>query len=630
MKRQFTLFALGLLCSCSLTAQTSNVKQLPVRNMKHVPESKAPAKTGFEAQDVSVPASYMATQSRSALEVEIGHSFYDLQTNGSMMRRVLMHPDEHISATFTYSNVADGAFADRGTAYNSSNAALVFGPTPTARIETVRTGFGNLVQLDNGTEVSVAHPAAGGPVVARKQVGATTWTQKTLATPANLLWFRAAADKQNVHIIGITTPVANMGTIYAGVDGHLLYYRSKNGGISFDKEGVVIPGIDSTLFKSLAGDSYAIDAQDGKVAIAIFSNWNDSVVFESTDNGDTWTKHIVFDFPLDNYVADQGYTVNDIPADPNMPDDETDPSDDGLSVKTSDGSGSVLIDDAGVTHVIFGTSWVIDIDLGDGNSNFWSPITGLNYTNSLDYTKLTTITGPLDLNGNDTLDMSSASYEAYGGAATESYPMLSMDGAGRLTLLYSGALEGTADANGKHFRHIYRMMSPDLGTTWTNQEDLITEETVGDQVLADLTEANYVSAPRRSPAGKLCLTYQADYLAGTGVQDQHADEDNFIRCFCIATTVGTETVTAESMKFVINPNPSDLAAQVSFSLTESAQGNIEVLNLTGQVVTRTTAVQYGSGINQVSVNTTNLPNGMYFMRLNMGERSSTRKMVVAH
>jgi hypothetical protein len=629
MKRQFTLFAMGMLLTGSLMGQASNLRKLPAaKSMGISKEAKQPAKTGFEAQSVSIPASYMASQSRS-IESQIGRSFYDLQTNNSVPRRVLMHPDGHVSGTFTYSNVADGAWADRGTGYNQSDASLVFGPDPTGRIETVRTGFGNLIQLDNGVEISVAHPGAGGPVVCRKQVGASTWTQKTLNTPANNLWFRAAADKQNVHIIGITTPVANMGAVYQGVDGHLLYWRSKNGGISFDKEGVVIPGLDSTLFTSLGGDTYAIDAQDNKVVIAIFNDWNDSVVFESNDNGDTWTKHIIWDFPLDNYVADQGYTVNDIPADPNMPEDPTDPADDGMSIRTTDGTGSIIIDDAGITHVSFGSSYVIDIDLADGLTSIWQPVTGLIYTNSLDWENTVAVAFPVDINGNDTLDMAQTTYEWYNGKGTESYPMFSIDDNARLTLLYAGAMEGTADPNGFHFRHIYRIVSSDIGTTWSEPQDLINETTVGDQVLADLTEAVYPSAPRRTKGGNLCLSYQADYNAGTGVQDDHEDGENYIKCFCISTSA-TQTVAAESMKFVLNPNPADVATKVSFSLDQAASGNIEVLSITGQVVASTTRAQYGSGVNQVSLNTASLNNGLYFVRLNMGERSATRKMVVSH
>jgi hypothetical protein len=631
MKRQFTLFAMGMLLTGSLMGQASNLRKLPILNMSVSLDENKPPKTGFEPQDVTVPASYLAAQSRSAAEVQFGRSTYDLQTNSSMPRRVLMHPDGHISATFTYSKEVDGAWADRGTAYNESDASLVFGPDPTGRIETVRTGFGNLVQLDNGVEISVAHPVSGGPVVSRKQVGATTWSQKTLTSPANTLWYRAAADKQNLHIIGITLPTAlTGGSIYKGVDGHMLYWRSKNGGLSFDKEGVIIPGLDSTLFTNLGGDTYAIDAQDGKVVIAIFNAWNDSVVFESNDNGDTWTKHTILDFPLDNYVTNAGYAITDIPADPDMPDDENSVDDDGMSIKTTDGSGSVLIDDAGVTHVTYGNSWVIDINLTDMGTSVWTPVSGLVYTNSLDYSKKTVIADPLDINGNGTLEIADDTYESYGGLCTESFPMFSLDGSSRLTLIYSGVMEGTADDNGNHFRHLYRIMSSDKGATWSEPEDLITEETVGDAFLAGITEAAYASAPRRSPAGKLCLTYQSDNLAGTGVQDQHVDIENYYKCFCISTTVGTEVVAAETMKFVLNPNPADVATQVSFSLDQAASGNIEVLSITGQVVASTTRAQYGSGVNQISLNTASLNNGLYFVRLNMGERSATRKLVVSH
>ena len=618
MKKLSTSVFLLCLCVGSLMAQSSLYSHKSLKPAKYETRTKQIAKTGFEqnTNEVSVPPSYMASASR--IESQIGHTFYDLQTNSSMPRRLVAHSDGHLSASFTFS--PDATYAIRGTGYNSSDASQAWGTEPTAGIETVRTGFGNLVSLANGTEVSVAHPASGGPVVARKAAGASTWSQATLPSPAPCLWFRAATDGNYIHIIGITIPVANAGTVYKGVDGHMLYWRSADGGATWDKQGTVIPGLDSTLFTSLGGDGYAIDAQDGKVAFAIFNDWNDSVVFTSEDNGGTWSKSVFWDFPLDNYIPDTGYGVNDIPSDPNAPDT--------LAIRTTDESGSLIIDDAGIVHIAFGTRYVTDIDLGDGSTSIYSPVTDLIYGNSLDWEALSVVGYPLDLNGNDTLDMSSTTYEWYNGRCTESYPMFTIDDQSQIQLLYAGTREGTADQAGFMFRHIYRVISPDLGTTWTEPQDLIDENSVGDQILADLTEAVYPSAPRRV-GNELCLSYQADYDAGIGVQDDHADVDNQIKCFCVSTTK-TENVAPESFKFVINPNPADQGANIAFVLDRTANANVEIVNLMGQTVRRTTTTSYGSGAQQIGVNTSDLANGLYLVRLNIGEKTSTRKMVVSH
>jgi hypothetical protein len=620
MKKLFTLFM--LVCfSASLFAQSNLVTpKNALKPQKYAQQSKSVAVTGFEtnlAPAVSVPPSYLVG-SRSGMESQIGHTFYDLQTNGSMPRRVVRHTDNRLSASFTFST--DASYGDRGTGYNTRTAAGAWQPEPTARIENVRTGFGNLLGMANGTEISVAHPGSGGPVVSLKAAGQSNWTVTTLPSPAPSLWYRAAVDGNYIHIIGITLPVANGGAIYKGVDGHFLYWRSTDGGASWDKAGTIVADIDSTLYTAMAGDSYAIDAQDGKVAFAIFNDWNDSKVYVSEDNGNTWTSSVFWDFPFSNYVPDSGYTVADLPSDPDAPDT--------LAIRTTDESGTIIIDDAGIIHVAFGSRYVIDTDLTDGNTQLFEPVTGLVYGNSLDWEALTVVGYPLDLNGNDTLDMTPASYEWYNGKSTESYPIFSLDESGGIQLLYSGAREGTADQAGLMLRHIYRVISADLGTTWTEPQDLIDEVTVGDQILADLTEAVYPSAPRRV-GSELCLSYQADFDAGIGVQDIHDDLENTIKCFCVST-VKTQNIAPESIKFVTNPNPADQEVSVTFNLDQAAMGQIEIVNMVGQTVSATNRTNFGIGIQQLTINTTQLPNCLYLARLTIDGKSATRKLAVNH
>ncbi|MFM2385784.1 MAG: hypothetical protein RL660_541, partial [Bacteroidota bacterium] len=67
--------------------------------------------------------------------VTIGTTFYDLQSNGSMSRRIVNYGNNRVSAVWTYSSSADafntaGGFADRGTGYNHNNGTA-WGPAPT-------------------------------------------------------------------------------------------------------------------------------------------------------------------------------------------------------------------------------------------------------------------------------------------------------------------------------------------------------------------------------------------------------------------------------------------------------------------------------------------------------------------
>ena len=40
------------------------------------------------------------------------------------------------------------------------------------------------------------------------------------------------------------------------------------------------------------------------IVIAYFGKFDDSVILKLTDNGNTWTKTVFLDFPIDKYIFD--------------------------------------------------------------------------------------------------------------------------------------------------------------------------------------------------------------------------------------------------------------------------------------------------------------------------------------
>jgi hypothetical protein len=110
-------------------------------------------------------------------------------------------------------------------------------------------------------------------------------------------------------MVALTEPTGGTwtGTLYEGLNGALLYFRSLDGGSSWDIQNMVLPGMDSTNFLGYGGDNYAISAKGETVALAYFNGWADSFIMKSTDNGDNWTKTIFLDFPIDKYSIDDGF-----------------------------------------------------------------------------------------------------------------------------------------------------------------------------------------------------------------------------------------------------------------------------------------------------------------------------------
>ena len=72
-------------------------------------------------------------------------------------------------------------------------------------------------------------------------------------------------------MIGVTSPSGLTGTLYNGLDGALLYYRSTDGGTTWDIKDKQLPTLDSSNFIGFGGDSYAIDSKGETVVVAIFT-----------------------------------------------------------------------------------------------------------------------------------------------------------------------------------------------------------------------------------------------------------------------------------------------------------------------------------------------------------------------
>ena len=78
---------------------------------------------------------------------------------------------------------------------------------------------------------------------------------------------------------------------YKGLDGALLYYRSTDGGTTWDKNGIQLPGLDSTNYAGFGGDEYAWGSPHGDTIYFVAGGpYSDMYLMQSNNNGDTWTK----------------------------------------------------------------------------------------------------------------------------------------------------------------------------------------------------------------------------------------------------------------------------------------------------------------------------------------------------
>ncbi|MEZ5199027.1 MAG: carboxypeptidase-like regulatory domain-containing protein, partial [Bacteroidales bacterium] len=316
-------------------------------------------------EDMTTYQNFQLEEINTPTEGIIGETFYDLQSNSSMQNRIYKYDDGTIGAVYTLGFDYPNFSGDRGTGYNYFDG-LDWGPMPVERIENDRTGWPSYTPWGLNGEIVVAHysgASSDGLIINyRENKGNGEWNFNEFFGPTYnnyYLWPRAMAggfDHNDLHVIALTAPEANGGITYQGMDGALLYSRSPDGGATWDHEHILLDEINSNYYNGFDGDSYEIQTQGENVAFLVGDAWTDLVLMKSTDNGDTWTKTIIWEHPYplwSNTPTDTFYCV--------------------------DGAHSLAFDLSGKVHVAFGINRAIS---EDGSMQSWFPaVDGIGYWN---------------------------------------------------------------------------------------------------------------------------------------------------------------------------------------------------------------------------------------------------------
>ena len=469
-----------------------------------------------------------------------------------------------------------------------------------------------------------------------KEVDDNDWTEADFTIPnsVEIVWPRFAKGGNNgttIHGIAITSPVANGSPIHEGVDGHILYYRSLDNGTTWDIQNQIIPGLDSTSVNSTSADSYAIDVRGDVVVIAKFGQVDDVAIWKSEDNGINWTRTIVHDFPLDNYVLGTGYTLDDFPSsyvvDPEAPDS--------LSIRTSDHSGAVILDNNNQAHIFFGNMYILD---NTGQNVFFPATDGLVYWNESygpDSTRI--IARAVDINGNDSLDIATVDEIPLYFTSLSSFPSVGIDADNNIYLVYAALMENlineSANPNRQHYRHIYTIASADGGDTWTEPYDIINEDVVLIPNLISTTEAVFPSVARHVDES-LHLIYQFDSEPGLSVR---GDEDDAVANIIshikldVASTFGfttsLNTINSAATDIQISPNPTTDKINIDLELKASSSLKISLYNLLGQQLNFMEMDDLAAGKFSTNFDLTKMDKGIYMIEIQIGTEQVTRKVI---
>ncbi|UTW63037.1 T9SS type A sorting domain-containing protein [bacterium SCSIO 12741] len=537
MNRKLSLFIMMAAGALTATAQQNGKVDVNTSHPASIDEVVRLDRNGSKPTGSSSGVIHLNTGVRATASngTKLGTSIYDLQSNASIDNRVKRHSDGTMTAAYTFSTQAD-PYADRGTGYLYYDGSTWTVQNPTSREEGERIGWPSVGYTKSGREVILSHSTDNDEIhlIHRNGKGSGTWTAVKDPTGAKtdnigtgyLLWPRMVVGGNNgntLHMIALTEPSTLQGSTgslpYQGLDGALVYNRSTDGGNTWDRKHIVLPGMDSTVYANVNADSYSITSRGDVVAVVLAHRFGDLTVAKSMDNGSTWTSYKVIDFPYD------AFSLGDRLVDTTI---------------TSDNNCDVLIDKNDQLHVFFGSWQWMDDDTSDQSYSVFQLANGLNYWREDfgedNHQRLVSL---IDQDGDPTnfnfVNIGSG-FDAltdYGSKSLNSYPSVGMDANGHIYLLFMGIMEdGSTGPSGKgyndgvkHYRHQFVMKSEDGGCTWGKPMDL-TDAGNGFEECAYGCMAKDVD-------NKVRFIYQEDLTPGTAVGPEgqngnHSDVTNEI------------------------------------------------------------------------------------------------------
>jgi len=556
---------------------------------------------------------------------------YDMQTNKTDLNRIYLYPDGTIGAVCTWSATTSGStFPDRGTGYNYFNGS-VWGAKPTARVETaIRTGWPSYAPFGANGEIFIAHNVTAGVALimaTRTTKGTGTWnvTQPAGLVPPTgatvMAWPRMVTNgtnRNNIHIIALTEPVANGGTTYQGLDGALLYNRSTDGGTTWIG-WQLLPGMTSSQYMSIEADAYAwAEPKGDTLCFVVGGAWEDEFIMKSTNNGTTWTKTKIWTC---NYDLWPGTTNTD-------------------TFYCSDGSHAVALDNNGKAHVVFGRQR----SLGDNTgAKYWFSFTdGLIYWNE----DMPELPQKLDQDSlfigwiqDTTVYNQSLTQLAWYYCSLSSMPAMVIDKNNFIFVTWA-SVTTLLDPNNYMLRHLFARASINDGATWC---DTIVEIT-SNFFQYHWEECVYPSASPTSTDSSIFLLFQGDLEAGIylnggitpGIQGQMDITNNdilFIRhsksdLTCIPMGIDQKKNRPSMMVSQNVPNPFTNQTLVDIVLNKPGSLSLDVYSLIGQKVMEIDKGTVNPGNYRFTLKSAQLTPGVYFYTVRCNNEVSTHKMIV--
>lgn len=587
-------------------------------------------------------------------------TFYDLQSNASVGRRIKVYPDGRISAVWTHGLDDLNNYPDRGTGYNHFNGnEWVVGDV--SRLENTRSGWPNIGTFGNNqnqNEFTITHIAGdaqegtGGYVFSQNnEVGDTSFSNEIRQSGDGPIWWRTATSGDNLYMIGTYSGNSNLGgdTMRQGIRFPTVFYRSTDQGQTFVDSDILLPGYADTserLFGS--ADAYAIDARDNYVAIVISQGNRSLTLWKSNDFGQTWNEKVIRKLNISTGRYRNGLWGLDTVANPDAgPPNEPD-SIITLADTTNDGSVSTLIDETGTVHVSWGNRVAgrNDTTQQTGAFRFLTGPNMIQYWND-DEESIVNVGGAPTITSNV---LGESNYvrgdRAPYSTSAASRPTIAHSSKDTLFIVYEAAVANTVK-NNNDYRDLYVVFSTDGGASWSDSARNITQTAI------ENGESVFASANKSIVNNKLHLIWQEDISPGTSVGAQAVQAtvtDNSI----LYAGIDVDLIFKDSLErddddddnntsangafnqqpnsigeLAVYPNPvrENDVITAQLTLQSSADVAYKVVNALGQVQYRENMGVVAAGKQDIRLNNLDLAKGVYFLQFNVDDQTVTKKIL---
>ena len=563
---------------------------------------------------------------------ELDYTTYDWQSNSGPITRTIVWPDGKVNFAYTYSSYTN--YSDRGTGIGTYDANTGECTPLESRVESEKTGFGSIARYGENSIVLAAHTADKCGVwmiddrdnIPTGNLDAVSYLDNTYdPTWPNVM--TSGANRDIIHVIA-TSYSSTVGM----VETPLLYFRSTDGGQTWDKENVILPYLSADYTMALsANDAYWIETtDDNRLTLIVGTSWINGMAIYSEDDGETWNATTFYNWPdpYGSYTSEDSvsffypryvsavwdrskklhiaYEWNGTGALSATENGTYYPGLGGIAYwnetlpyygcDTTPAYHEVgqpfVIDTAYIYNDLYASTWYFS----NASHEMWPEYIG--YTTPLDDEG-----NPEDPYTAEEFNISDLSLHGSYNCGTNSFPVILYEKeTGYLVALWSSMDENNVDGNGNYYFKLFARGSNDGGLTWSNMIALTND------FQFSFMECTYNQAAIVNH--QLIVASQMDGTAGSFVQDEDADgTDNMYQVIVVELAElfsNYDGVAEVENPTVVNlyPNP---ASEV-LNLNVSKTSDVVIYNIMGQAVK---SFKAHAGANTVDVS--NMTSGVYFV-----------------